>query len=109
VTAYITLKEAVERWRAVTGYANSYQWYRKDAPSGSVSFGGCRVPVVKQSGQWVLEDCGLDKAIGAHREAKANIEQVTLDYANHVLHGEPEHSERTTWGGYTVSRGFHFA
>jgi hypothetical protein len=109
VTAYITLKEAVERWRAVTGYANSYQWYRKHAPTGWVSFGGCQVPVVKQSGRWLLEDSAIDVAVNAHRAAEAKVEQVTLDYANHVLHGEPGHTERTTWGGYTVNRGFHFA
>lgn len=108
MTAYITLKQAVERWRAATGYSNSYEWYRKHAPRGWVSFGSCQVPVVKQRGQWVLEDSSLDEALGAHSAARAKVEQVTSDYANHVLHGERGHTERTTWGGYTINQGFHF-
>ena len=55
------------------------------------------------------EDSGLGEAIDAYWAAKAKIEQVTRDYASHVLHGQSGHTERTTWGGYTASRGFHFA
>jgi hypothetical protein len=108
VTAYITLKEAVDRWRAVTRYANAYEWYRKQAPGGTVHF-GLEVPVVKQHGRWVLEESGLDDAIGAWRAAEQDKERVTRYYENHVLHGEPGQTMRTTWGGYRVGRGFHFA
>lgn len=114
----IPLKVAYERFRAEPGAAsNAYDWYRRDAMrSGVVNFGTRRqftpggragIPASKVGGQWMVDETDFEAAIAEHRAARAELEQITADFNNRILHGEPRATVSTLFGSYTRYVDFH--
>jgi hypothetical protein len=114
----ISLRAAYELYRREPGsVSNSYDWYRKQAQKGGlVRFGNRRqfaesgqsgMPVTKVKGQWMVNQEDLDAELAEHRASRAELEQVTADYHNRILHGRPGSAVRTSFGNYTTYDGFH--
>jgi hypothetical protein len=93
----IPIWDAYCRWRDVTGYANSFNWFRKHRP----------IPgTVKVSGRWMVDECQLDEVLDAVRRQQAARRQATEDYRQHVLHPGIVNTE---WGSYQAGEQFHTA
>jgi len=114
------LRDAVERFKQVAGYSNAYDWYRKQAHErGCVWMGDelqlaaerdTRIRAVKIGRTWMVYADELEARLAGHALARAELKQLTADYDNHVLHGGPGATLRTSFGSYTVVSGdFHAA
>jgi len=84
----VLLREAVEKYTAVTDVANALNTYRNHAARyGSVSL-GVAVPVHKDAqGRWVVQRSDLTRGLRAERKVQKRRAQNGADYARHVLHG----------------------
>jgi hypothetical protein len=106
-TSYLSLREAVDRWKRESGSSNAYDWYRKQAHrDGRVWFGGPHLDAWKVGNQWVVGTRDLEAAITARREERARIAGVTADYERRVLH-DGGGTQLLNWGGYRISGSFH--
>lgn len=114
----IPLQAAYERFRREPGCCcNAYDWYRQRAQrEGVVSFGNRRqlvatdrprAPVVKVKGQWMVDQEDIDAELAEHQASIGELKQITADYQNRTLHGEPGSTIRTGFGSYTVYSDFH--
>jgi hypothetical protein len=114
----IPLKAAYERFRREPGGCNnSYDWYRQRAQQdGTVAFGDRRqlvrtdcpdVSVVKVKGRWMVDEEEVIAEIKEHQAARAELDQITRDYKDMILHGGPGTTLRTDFGSYTVYSDFH--
>ena len=114
----ISLKDAYERFRLEShGARNSYDWYRMRAKhDGAVRFGDRRqlvrlgtsgAAVTKVNGKWMINEEDLQAEISEHRAAIAELDQITSDYLNGILHGSTGATLRTNFGSYSVFPGFH--
>jgi hypothetical protein len=93
----IPIWDAYRRWRDVTGYANSFNWFRKHRP----------IPgTVKVAGRWVVDEGQLAEVLDAVRRDQAARRQATEDYGRHVLHPGIVDTE---WGSYWAGEQFHTA
>lgn len=96
---------------------NSYDWYRQRAQrEGVVNFGNRRqlvpagrpgMPVAKVKGQRMVDQDDVDRELAEHQASRAELEQITADYHNRILHGGPGSTIRTGFGSYTVHSDFH--
>lgn len=114
----ISLQAAYELYRREPGsVSNSYDWYRKQAQQrGVVRFGNRRqivrttrqgIPVTKEKGQWMVDRDDFNAELAEHRASRAELEQITADYHNQILHGKAGTTTRTNFGSYTVYSAFH--
>lgn len=96
----ISLRAAYEQFRREPGCScNSYDWYRQRAQrEGIVDFGNRRqlvparrpgMPVAKVKGQWMVDQEDVDAELAEHQASRAELEHITADYHNRVLHGGP--------------------
>jgi len=107
----ISLRDAIARWQHVErAPVNAYEWYRRAAHrSATVWIGETAIPASKAGGTWFVDESDLDRALAAHRQHRADVIQITADYASGVLHGQDGDTLETEWGGYRRRDLFHFA
>ncbi len=114
----LSLRAAYDRFRLEPGCcSNSYEWYRQQArQAGLVRFGSRRqlvpmvwsgVGVAKVGGRWMVSQEDVEAELAEHRASIAELEEITTDYNNRVLHGETGSTIRAGFGSYTVYRDFH--
>jgi hypothetical protein len=110
----MSLAAAIAHYRAEGGDAHRYDSYREQAQrDGHVRIGRTNVPATKVGGKWTVETAVFLAASSAaatrdrtYRDARERaVRQATDDYAARVLH--PGGWVSTSWGGYSLSGGFH--
>ena len=104
----VTLAAAVKQFRDISGYANAYQWYRRQASEGGrVSFGGCSVRTEKVGNRWMADPADVRTALATFDEEIKERHRATLAYAAGVLEGGGR--VETDWGWYEARGAFHLA
>lgn len=104
----VPLEAAVKRFREVSGYANAYPWYRRQASeSGRVSFGDCLVRAWKVGNRWMANPEDVRTALAAFEEGIQRRHRATLSYEVGTL--EDGGRVETDWGWYEAYGAFHLA
>ncbi len=97
--AEVPLREAVEKYKAVTDFASALGTYRDHAASMGTVFLGVEMPAHKDvRGWWVVRHSDLTRGLAAERARQKRMAKAGADYARHVLHGRD--GERILTDGY---------
>jgi hypothetical protein len=84
----VPLREAVEKYTAVTDIPNALSTYREHAARyGRVRL-GIDAPVHKDArGRWVVQHADLERGLRAEQARQKRMAEAGADYARRVLHG----------------------
>jgi hypothetical protein len=84
----VPLREAVEKYTAVTDIVNALSTYREHAARyGSVGLGIDTAVHKDARGRWVVQRADLERGLRAELARQKRMAQMGADYARHVLHG----------------------